>query len=48
MKMETVSKKHSTGKVNIPKEHLERSGIKKDDPLEIESEPGKITIRRKE
>lgn len=35
-----------TGKVNIPAEHLEKSGINVGDEIVIKSEKGVIEIRR--
>jgi len=46
MKMYPAVKGKPTGKINVPLEHLSQSGINVGDTIIIESEPGKITIRK--
>lgn len=46
MKMLKVSDKLPTGRVNIPKEHLKKSGIKLNDNIKITSKKGVIEIRK--
>ena len=46
MKVYPAVKGKATGKINIPEEHLEKSGIKLDDNIKITSKKGVIEIRK--